>query len=222
MGRARLHLSYNLLLRYAYIIMTLSDKSIKRQNLCLRCNSILFIQGFKRMYKAMSSTFYTSGDMIEWFLLLVGLITIPIIFFIGRLFQEYKKQYSQRWQTEGLVFDMLERMFPKHRFEKVRPDFLRYPPTGHNLELDAYCADLNVAVEYNGRQHYQYVKFFHGSNPTKFEQQKARDQFKNDRCRELGITLITVPYTVARDSIYTYMYKKMVESGNQKVIEALM
>jgi hypothetical protein len=176
--------------------------------------SRFFIKEYKEIEM---TTMMDSGESLEWFILLIGLITIPIVLLIGKLFIEYRKQYSQRWLTESLVGSVVERMFPHHKFVKTRPDFLRNPATGRNLELDLYCKDLNVAIEYNGRQHYQYVKFFHGSDESKFARQKERDKFKKQACESAGITLVVVPYTVAKDDLYTYIYKQMLESGNELV-----
>ena len=85
-----------------------------------------------------------------------------------------------------------EKRFGKE-FVRIRPNFLKYPPTGRNLELDGYCEDLNLAFEYNGKQHYKYTKRFHGENCEKFHDQVSRDNFKGKKCAELGIRLIIVP-----------------------------
>jgi len=82
-------------------------------------------------------------------------------------------------------------------FNKSRPDFLKNPVTGnaYNLELDCFEADMRLGLEYNGRQHYEYTSFFH-KNKEQFYNQKYRDDMKQRMCKDNGITLITVPYTV--------------------------
>lgn len=89
----------------------------------------------------------------------------------------------------------LENYFRKP-FPKSRPSFMVNHVTGsqHNLELDCFNETLRLAVEYNGAQHYKYIPFFH-KNKEAFYNQKYRDELKRIRCRELGITLIEVPYT---------------------------
>jgi hypothetical protein len=62
------------------------------------------------------------------------------------------------------------------------------------LELDGYCPDINIAFEYNGIQHYQYVPYFHIS-PESFEEQKERDDRKKQICKKLGIFLCVIPST---------------------------
>jgi hypothetical protein len=81
--------------------------------------------------------------------------------------------------------EYLEQYYGKS-FEASRPDFLKYPLTGHNLELDGYNAELAIAFEYNGSQHYQYPNVFHKSE-EEFEQQIQKDDFKRKACDEQGI-----------------------------------
>ena len=108
---------------------------------------------------------------------------------------------------------ILVKLFGKP-FPKVRPDFLRNPVTGgdHNLELDCYNAVLNLAVEYNGVQHYKYVPYFH-KNKDAFQNQKYRDLLKAQMCKDYGINLIEVPYTVKVEEIEAYLSKNLKSLG---------
>jgi hypothetical protein len=102
---------------------------------------------------------------------------------------------------------VIEEIFGKP-FPKARPDILRNPVTGGeaNLELDCYNPELKIAVEYNGIQHYKYTPFFH-KNKEAFHNQKYRDYMKRVMCRENGITLVEVPYTVKLQEIRGYIIK---------------
>lgn len=108
---------------------------------------------------------------------------------------------------------VLEQIFQKN-FPKHRPDILNNPVTGgnHNLELDCYCPELRLAVEYNGVQHYKFVPYFH-KNKEAFMNQKYRDELKRRMCRDNGINLIEVPYTVKVEDIKQYITKKLVSMG---------
>ena len=88
----------------------------------------------------------------------------------------------------------LEETF-KRPFSKARPNFLKNNVTGANLELDCFTAELGLAVEYNGQQHYRFTPFFH-KNKEAFHNQLYRDETKRRLCRENGIFLVEVPYTV--------------------------
>ena len=96
-----------------------------------------------------------------------------------------------------------ERIFGKS-FIKVRPDFLRNVVTNHNLELDVYNEELKLAIEYSGRQHYEFVPFFH-KNYEAFLNQKYRDEMKKNKCKEQGIQLIEIPYTVKLEDIESFI-----------------
>ena len=77
----------------------------------------------------------------------------------------------------------------------VRPDFLKNPETGRNLEIDIYNDELRMGIEYSGKSHYVFPNSFHKSYDD-FINQVRRDQFKVDMCDVNGVYLITVPYNV--------------------------
>jgi hypothetical protein len=89
-------------------------------------------------------------------------------------------------------------------FPSIRPDFLKSPRTGKNLELDMYNKDLKLAFEYNGVQHYKYTPFFHKSYKD-FEKQKLNDGYKALVCKNLGIKLINIPYTTSYKDLNMYL-----------------
>ncbi len=76
-------------------------------------------------------------------------------------------------------------------FSSTRPNFLKNPETGRNLELDGYNEELKLAFEYDGEQHYE-PKF----NMTQEDLIKRQelDRLKNRLCKENNITLIRIPY----------------------------
>lgn len=108
---------------------------------------------------------------------------------------------------------VLAKIFHKP-FLKARPDFLRNPVTGNtfNLELDCYDESLKLAVEYNGRQHYDFIPYFHKNN-DRFLNQKYRDDMKRRICKEMGITLIEVPFTVEIKEIEEFIRKELRSTG---------
>lgn len=97
-----------------------------------------------------------------------------------------------------------------HRpFNKVRMDHMKNPITNANLELDCYNDDLKLAVEYHGKQHYEYSHFLHGGNKERFRNQQYRDYVKKDLCQKNGISLIEVPYTVTIDKIKNFLANQL-------------
>ena len=51
-----------------------------------------------------------------------------------------------------------------------------------------------VAIEYNGEQHYNYIKGLHSSIDD-FEESKVRDEIKSQYLKKKKIELIVIPYT---------------------------
>lgn len=102
---------------------------------------------------------------------------------------------------------ILENKFRKP-FKKARPSFLRNPKTGRNLEVDMYNEELKLAVEYNGAQHYQFTPKYHRSE-LDFQYQQEKDALKVARCKEQGIQLIVVPYTVGYKRLSTFLEEKL-------------
>jgi hypothetical protein len=96
-------------------------------------------------------------------------------------------------------------------FIKARPDFLRNPETGKNLELDCYNERLGLAVEYNGEQHYKFPNVFHRSYED-FIKQVRRDRFKLDMCDANNVYLITVPYNVPHSKIRDFIIYYLPEN----------
>lgn len=61
------------------------------------------------------------------------------------------------------------------------------PETGKKLFFDFYIKELNLAIEYDGKQHFVAMKVNGGY--TDIKSQKKRDNIKNVYCRSKGITL---------------------------------
>ena len=110
------------------------------------------------------------------------------------------------------------RIFLETYFKKPFPNqrVLRNPITNANMELDCYNEELKLACEYNGVQHYKYVKKMHPTR-THFNNQKYRDELKRTLCNEQGIDLIVVPYTVT--DIPQFLQEKLEQLGYAKQSE---
>jgi hypothetical protein len=126
---------------------------------------------------------------------------------------EYKKPNDPGYVSKGEneCRRALESIFNRP-FYKVRPDFLKNDVTGKNLELDLYNPDLKLSVEMNGRQHYHFTPYFHKNNEA-FLNQRYRDEMKKVKCRENGVTIIEVPYSVKLENIEQFIREKCKELG---------
>lgn len=120
---------------------------------------------------------------------------------------------SQGRDSEGerICRQVLQQIFNKS-FSKARPEFLKNPITGLNLELDMWNPEMKLACEYNGCQHYKFVKFFHGTMDN-FRNSQYRDYLKKDMCNKAGVRLLEVPDTVKNKDIEGYIRVKLSEMG---------
>ena len=138
----------------------------------------------------------------------------------GRLTQENfpKSIFAQPRKRESAgeteCRRVLENLFRKP-FPNKRPEFMKNSITGSNLELDCFNEELRLAVEYHGRQHYEYVPRFHPHGKQSFYNQKYRDKETKELCAKNGILLIEVPYKIAVPNIRNFIIKKLRESGRK-------
>ena len=62
-----------------------------------------------------------------------------------------------------------------------------------NRRFDFYIPSLNICIEFDGKQHFQYVKLWHDTKEN-FEIAKQRDIEKTEYCKNKNIKLIRIPY----------------------------
>ena len=109
---------------------------------------------------------------------------------------------------ELIAHAVCEFLFGK-KFKKVRPNWLKNDKN-NNLELDMFNDDLKLAIEYNGIQHYKYIPFFHRTE-TNFHNRVSDDNIKIEKCKEMGIYLIIVPYNVKNENICRYIFDQVTK-----------
>jgi hypothetical protein len=78
------------------------------------------------------------------------------------------------------------------------------------LFIDILVKELSLAFECHGRQHYEFVDFFHKDKGA-LDSQQSRDSQKKDWCEQHLITLIDVKYTEK-------VTKKMLKRKISKVL----
>lgn len=94
-------------------------------------------------------------------------------------------------------------------FNKSRPDFLRNPVTKNfNMEIDCFEESLRLGVEVQGRQHYEFVPYFHRTKAD-FQNQQYRDELKRRMCKDNRIILIEVPYTVKEKDVKIFLLSEL-------------
>lgn len=61
------------------------------------------------------------------------------------------------------------------------------------LRFDFYIPEQNLLIEYNGKQHYEPVKYWKHEND--FKKRQLRDKIKLNYCKDNNIDLLILPYT---------------------------
>lgn len=121
-------------------------------------------------------------------------------------------------KSENECRRVLQNIFIGYKFPNVRPEFMENNKTKRRLELDCYNEKLNLALEYNGKQHYKYVPIFHKGDRNAYKSQKDRDELKKAICTLRNITLIVVPYTVPFKDIERYIVNSVKKFIAKKYI----
>lgn len=129
-----------------------------------------------------------------------------------KIFKPKNVTKKKVWKKEEKCRQILEKIYNK-TFPSVRPDFLKSPATGKNLELDCYNSEMKLALEYDGSQHSKYNPYFHRKGVSDFSYQVARDQWKDIICKKEGITLIRVPHWVIDYDLESYIRGKLKDHG---------
>lgn len=140
----------------------------------------------------------------KFYIYIVICIVILLYLYFNNEETEYKfTNVKKILKHENECRRILTKLYNK-AFVSIRPDWLKNPKTGKNLELDCYNEEIKLALEYNGRQHRVYTPFFH-KRYEDFLLQVEHDEFKKQRCKELNIDLISVPDTVKFKNLENYI-----------------
>ena len=118
------------------------------------------------------------------------------------------KNVGDAYVNETLLANITKKMFPD-TIRQYSPKWLG------KFILDIYVPSLNLAIEYNGEQHYKPIKRFGGEE--KLIKQQARDEYVRVKCKEFNVLLLEWHYTtkVTERSVYE-LYSKHVDITNYK------
>lgn len=105
-------------------------------------------------------------------------------------FGSYNKPLN-RWKSEELVYNIVKKLYKEYQvIYQYKPFYLS--TDGGNMSYDIYICGLKIAIEYQGKQHFEPVEFFGGVE--NYQEQQKRDKLKALRSQENGIKLIYVNY----------------------------
>lgn len=93
---------------------------------------------------------------------------------------------TPKWKSEFLLYTLVRDCYQDAVYQ-YQPMWLG------RQSLDIFIPSLDIAIEYQGKQHYESVDFFGGEQALKANQE--RDRRKRKLCESNGIKLIEWPYT---------------------------
>jgi hypothetical protein len=114
---------------------------------------------------------------------------------------------------------MLEKLFGTD-FPKKKPAWLRSGRKSR-LELDGYSERSGIAFEYQGIQHFVKNKHFHSGNVA-FRQRLADDKLKAKLCKERGVILLQIPYTIPHSDFENYIRGLLKREGKGRNGKAIL
>lgn len=137
---------------------------------------------------------------------------------LRRFFAEMEARYrheaglpalGEGWVSETHLARCVAEALPGHEVTReARLPWL----TGQRL--DVFVADLAVAFEYQGVQHYEPVEHFGG--PEALAHRQVMDERKRVACRGAGVTLIEWPFdeVVSAEAVAIRLRKAGIRTGN--------
>ena len=131
----------------------------------------------------------------------------------GRYADEERATFQKpinKWKSEEHVFNIAKHLYGNYQvLYQHRPFFLKTEKG--QLSYDIYICGMKVAIEYQGKQHYEPVDFFGGEEH--FLSQKERDAEKMRLSKENGIALVYINYW---ESITPMLIQQKVEEALQE------
>lgn len=101
-----------------------------------------------------------------------------------------------KWKSETKLYTIIKELFKEEIIiREASPSWL------NRQRLDIFLPNLNLAIEYQGEQHYKPIDVFGGQNS--FSANINRDQIKKEKCIENGVDLIEFKYTEPLTVDYT-------------------
>lgn len=106
------------------------------------------------------------------------------------------------------LFNKLKEVFPQEEILFEVND--KIVPWLEGQRFDIYFPKYNIAVEYNGRQHYMPVSYFGGQ--LGYENTLKRDELKRNKCNKNNCTLIEIKYKYSEEE-----FRQLIDTINNVI-----
>lgn len=104
-----------------------------------------------------------------------------------------KRKPKKRWISEGYWIGFVSRLLKETPELQKSFEWLK-SEKNRKYKLDAYFPKHNLVLEYNGAQHYRYVRYFHRKNKNGHLTQMARDQHKYSMLKANLVNLLVIRF----------------------------
>ena len=92
-------------------------------------------------------------------------------------------------------------------FPTSTPDWLRNEQ-GYQLEIDGFNEELMIGFEYQGRQHFEFVEFFH-TDTDGLEKRKSNDAIKKRILANRGVTMLYPDYKLSISEYESFIHSNL-------------
>lgn len=106
-------------------------------------------------------------------------------------FTSYIKPVNQ-WKSEELVYKLTKKIYKNYEVIYQHQPFFLKSDKGGQMSYDVFISKLNIAIEYQGKQHFEPIDFFGGE--IAFKEGKKRDELKKKISENNGIKLVYINY----------------------------
>lgn len=128
----------------------------------------------------------------------------------GKYKNETRYEYiipENKWKSEQMVFEFTKKIFNgKQVIYQYRPLFLK--TAKGQMSYDVYIPDIKVAIEYQGKQHFEPVALFGGEE--NYKKQLERDLLKQKISEKEGVALVYIFYW---DKLSPELIKKRISDA---------
>jgi len=122
-------------------------------------------------------------------------------------YEKYAKNIKKnniRWKSEYKLYQIVRSLYPDAIYQ-YKSQWLQ------KQSLDIFIPSLNVAIEYQGLQHYKPVEYF-GDNKA-YDDLVERDKIKKQLCERNGVDLIEWTYNIPISEITVKQKLKVLEEN---------
>lgn len=171
--------NYNIDFFYSqnFIYALLSWKGIKRQ----------FILENYFAYAVIEKSFKEEYQAKEY----IRDIYIQNIFEKNLDWQQYNRP-TYRWVSEEKLLKLTKNLYKNQKIIYQHKPYFLVSDKGHQLSYDIFIPHLKIAIEYQGKQHFEPVDYFGGEDA--FIRTQERDRMKQKLSKANGIILIYYNY----------------------------